>query len=220
MDLQFDNDFETFAKSGKYEDALQDKDFVKRAIKLFEVREKLWKTYDKSRNEISDAGEEKAHARARWPGRIAFGMTSALCTFGVLGLAGIVTVPLLLVAGGIGLAGGLLAGWGARSVAKSGPREDADLEIREMEKKRKSMHARIDTEIETMDSQLVNQSPQVRSEFREAFKHASVKEEARLNRIHRAKVEQEVEEAAEAAQTAAAMSTIAAVNSATAAMRR
>lgn len=220
MELDFVNDFEALVQSGKYEDALQDKDFVKRAIKLFDVREKLWKASEKTSNEITNAGENEAYAKAKWPGRIAFGIVAPLCAFGVLGLAGMVTLGLALVAGGVGAVLGLCAGWGTRAFVKSGPLEAAEREVHQMEQKRKTMHARIATEIDTMDSQLVSQSPQVRSEFREAFKHASVKEEARLNRIHRAKVEEEVEETREAAQTAAAMSTIAAVNSATASMRR
>lgn len=220
MDIEFLNDFDTFARSGKYEDALQEPHFIRRAIKLFDVRERLWKASEKSTAEIENKSEAEAAARAKWPGRIAFGIIGPVCGFGVLGLIGIATLGTVAVAGVAALVGGLSAGWVARSVAQSGPRAAAEKAIADMEEQRKTMHARVESEIETMDSQLVNQTPQVREEFRSAFNHASVKEEARLNRIHRAKVEEEVEEAREAAQTAAAMSSMAAANSAMAAMKR
>jgi len=220
MELRFKTDFETLADSGQYEDALQDKDFVKRAIKLFDIREKLWKASEKSSNEITSAAEAEAQAKAKWPGRIAFGVIAPVCAFATLGLLGMIKLPALVLAGVAALVGGLAAGGTARYIAKEGPRNEAHREVADMEEKRKMMHVRIEQEIDTMDSQLVSQSPQVREQFRSAFNHASVKEEARLNRLHRAKVEEEVEEAREAAQQAATMSTIAAMNSATAAMRR
>ncbi|MEZ0263059.1 MAG: hypothetical protein ACAH80_18790, partial [Alphaproteobacteria bacterium] len=169
MDLRFMTDFETYTGSGQYEGAFQETDFVKRAIKLFDVREKLWKSSERSEEAINDAAWTKAMNRARWPGRITFAIVAAACTFGVLGLFGFVTAASLAIAGAAGLAGGLTAGYGMREMCKSGPLGDAEREINAMEEKRKTMHARIENEIDTMDSQLVSQPAQVRSEFREAF---------------------------------------------------
>lgn len=226
MELEIVTDFDTLTQSGEAEAAFRETGFVNRAIRLFDLREKIWKAYNKSETAIDNDAEAEAARRARTPGRIAFAIGAVACAAVVTGplisLAAGTTLLAAAVATGLGLgavsaAGGILCAI-TRSIMKSGPLNRAEERCEAMEQERKKLHARIEREIEGMDSQLVNQTAQVREEFRAAFRHASVKEEARLNKIHRARVEADAEEAKEAAQTAATMSTIAAMNSATAAM--
>lgn len=221
MTLRLESDeFGTLAKSGVVDAALREPDFLRKAVRLFDLREKIWDAFSATSDEIDNAGFDAAERSARWPGRIAFGI-GAVAAGTALAMAAFAVTPMVLaMSAGAALIGGFSLRGIARWVAKIGPETAADDAQDEMSKQRKAMHNRIETAIKEMDSNLLSQNPGVREEFRSAFRHAAMKQEVRENRAHRAKVEQKAEETAEAAQTAATMSSIAAMNSALATMRR
>lgn len=221
MTLRLEADeFGTIVKSGTVDAAMRETDFLRKAVRLFDLREKIWDAYTATSNEVDNAGYDAAERTARWPGRIAFGIGAIAAGTGLAMAAFAVTPMVLAMSAGAALIGGFSLRGIARWVAKIGPETEAEDAQDAMEKQRKQLHNRIETAIKDMDSNLLSQAPNVREEFRSAFRHAAMKQEVRENRAHRAKVEQKAEETAEAAQTAATMSSIAAMNSALAGMRR
>jgi hypothetical protein len=213
------NEFGSLATSGTLDDAVREPDFMTRAIKLFNLREKVWGAFNKTKKEIDAETEKEAEEKASMPGYVGLLTGTGLGFVGMLTLLGApFTLPIFGVAAAVGLVAGFFTRGAARLAAKKGPEEEGAEAQKLLEYSRKNMAERIETELERMDSSLFSQKPEIRDEFRNAFKHAAAKQEIRESRIHRAKIEQEAEETREAAQTAATMATIAAVNAATASM--
>lgn len=211
------NDDTTGPSASSLDTALKEPDFITRAIKLFNLREDLWTSFDKRNKEIEEETGQRAEQRARTPGRIAL----AIGAGAAIAAVAVIAAPVDLFIMGLAGVAALVVGFGARglvrAIAKDGP-ETAGEEAQEALKKlNDKLQSRIDQEVQTMDKSLLSQPPEVRTEFRSAFDHAALKQEVRENRIHRAKMEQEAEETREAAQTAATMSTMAAMS---ASMRR
>ena len=71
-----------------------------------------------------------------------------------------------------------------------------------------------------MEDTLPEKSPKIRDEFRSAFRHAALKQDIREDRIHRARIEADVEETKQAAQQARTMAGLAAINTSISLMRR
>ncbi|MEZ0225928.1 MAG: hypothetical protein ACAH83_15340 [Alphaproteobacteria bacterium] len=214
------NEFGALATSGTLDEAVRETDFMKRAIKLFNLREKVWGAFTSTKEEIEKETEKEADARASVPSWIG---ASAGFIAGITGLvlfAGVVTPMVGILALGAGLVSGFLTGGVVDAIFRHAPEEEGEEATKLLEYSRKNMSERIETEIERMDSSLFSQKPEIRDEFRSAFKHAATKQEIRESRIHRAKVEQEVEETREAAQSAAAMASMAAATAAMSSMSR
>ena len=212
------NEFGALATSGTLDEAVREPDFMKRAIKLFNLRETIWSAFTHTKEEIEEETAKEARSRALTPGRIALAIGAAAAAGAVFVMAAPIDLFIMGVAGLAALAFGFTARGITRAIVKSGPETEGEEAQKLLEYSRKNMAERIETEIQRMDNSLFSQTPAVRDEFRSAFQHAATKQETREARIHRAKMEAEAEETREAAQTAATMATMAAVSASMASM--
>ncbi len=210
-----DDAFGEVAKTSALDDAVKEPDFLGKAMKLFNLRERLWDAFDKTDKEIGDVTKARAQKRAGTPSNIAFGLTAVGVFIGVAVLLAPVDLVIGIAAGGIGIMAGLLSGAATYGILSSRPEREGR-EAREiMTARNDKMQARIGQELDAMDKSLFSKDPTVRDEFRSAFRHASLKMEVRENRIHRAAMEKKAQadaDAASASTTAATAATIAAMN--------
>ena len=198
--------------------ALKETDFITKSIKLFNLREDLWSAVTEKTEAIEAETKERAEKRARTPGRIALAIGAFLGAAAIVAIAAPVDIFILGIAGIAALVTGGAAYGITRHIAEEPVVSLGNEQIASLEAKNKRLQSVIDQEIQVMDNSLFSQTPEVRDQFRNAFRHAALKQEVRENRVHRAKMEEKAEETAEAAQTAATMSTVAAMNASMAAM--
>lgn len=216
------NEFGRLATSGTLDDAVREPDFMKRANRLFDLREKVWNAYENTRAEITEEAKKEARAKARRPGLIGAFLGAVAGAVGALLLAGSIITPIAL---GFAAVGAAVLGFTGHTVAhriwERIPEKEADEAQKLLEFGRKNMSDRIELEIGRMDHALFSQAPAVRNEFREAFRHAATKQETREQREHRAKAEAEAEQAAcksRAPAVAVALASTAALTTALAGM--
>lgn len=206
------NEFGALATSGTLDNTVREPDFMKRAIGLFNLRETVWSAFNHTKEEIETETEKEADARANVPSWIG-ATVGFIAGIAAMTLVATTMTPLVCIFGFCAALGGaFLTGSIVDAIARHAPEKEGEEAEKLLEYSRKNMAERIETEIERMDSSLFSQAPAVRDEFRSAFQHAATKQETREARIHRAKVEQEVEETRQAAQTAATMASMAAVS--------
>lgn len=164
------NDFGAIGRlerSGQLERALEEPDFVTKAIRLLRIRDKVNFASSKNYSAVGIAAEEEGKRRAKTPGRIALGIGFALGA-GAVAIAG----------GGIFVmaAAGALAATMVSGAVRSFRKFSAEMEGEEIQSKGYSkvseMRDRIDSALQRMEDQLSQQPPEVREGYQAAFRHA------------------------------------------------
>lgn len=213
-------ELEKLTISGAIPAAKREGNFLHRAHRFFLLWEDINKSYDRDRKRSAELHKKEKEAVAGW-GIGGFIAGALGVGFAVLSLltasSGIVMAGIM--AGVAGLLGGVISGLITDAIAKSGANSRAELREEIAEHRYKLINHELQQEISGMERGLMSQPPEVRSEFREAFKHAAMKDDLRAQREHRKKIEAEAEETREAAEMASTMATVAAVNSIMAASR-
>lgn len=178
------DDFGKLSKSTEIDDTLREPDFIKKALGLFSLRETIHSAYSRTAAEIKDKSDATGLAKAKKPGRIAFGLGFAAAAVGMalmVSTAGLISGFFAAAIPGL-ICGGILRGL-TRGFVKIGYEVQRDDQIKEMKQKREAMLGRVETALHDMDNGLVTQTPATRDQFRAAFQHAALKAAMRENGI-------------------------------------
>lgn len=199
--------------------------FLDRAHKLFLLKEEAAEVHDGAVKDIQKTCKDDVEratdpviARTWWIS----GLGTAVPAF--VGAAAMIGGGAIFLPAAMAVVAGFVIGGGAAFVTSFVVSEKyyarRENELEDAKARFTAISSDVEAELKSMEKGLLSQPPEVRSEFREAFRLAIVKEDARAGRVHRQKVEQDAEETREAAETARTMATVAAVAAATSPLRR
>lgn len=159
-------------RSGTIEKAMEETDFVTRAIRLLRLQDKIKFASWKSSAEVSGAVAKEGQRRAKRAGRVAFGVGLAVGA-AVVAIAGApLTVPGII---GMSIAGAF-AGGIFRGFTRSYQKAAAEIEVEHISKKRsdraRELEDRVKSALQRMEDMLPHQEPDVREGYQAAFRHA------------------------------------------------
>lgn len=208
---------EKIIQSGALVEAREEKNFLKRAHKWFGLLGDIYKAYDNDRGNNNHTYHNEVHQRRHWPiiASVAVGILScaaAAASIVAIGTSTLGTIGIfdMVIAGGLGLASGV--GLGSigylftDDVIRSAPSRRHAQHHAVIDNNYKMLVHTADHAIDGMEKSLLDQTPDERVEFRNAFKQAALKRDLHAQNEHRIEVERNARNAASSARSARLMS--------------